>query len=102
MTEQDFVEHECQYTDDEERPIVFSKNATNGFKNAWNLTIRRIAEEEDLEENHYLESEGDIIWEATIEIRFCPFCGTQLEGAREFEGEILLYDAASGWHGKYM
>ena len=94
--------HECEYTNNETRQIVFSKNIRNGFQNAWNLFIRRVANEQDLEENHYVESEDDIIWEATIEILHCPFCGIKLKDARDFKGEVSLYEAASGWYGKRL
>lgn len=102
MTEEYFVLHKCKFTDDQKRQNVFSKDVNNGFENAWNLFIRRVANENDLEENAYFESEGDIVWEATIEILYCPFCGIKLEGAREFEGQASLYEAASSWYGKHM
>lgn len=102
MSEEYFVLHECKFTDDKKRQIVFSKDANNGFENAWNLYIRRVANEKDLEENHYFESEGDIVWEATIEIIYCPFCGTKLEGAREFKGEASLFEAVSSWYGAHV
>lgn len=102
MSEEYYILHECDHSNSDTRQIVFSKDIENGFENAWNLCIRRLANEQDLEENHYLESEGDIIWQTTVEILYCPFCGAKLEGARKFEGEVSLYEGASGWYGKNM
>lgn len=38
-----------------------------------------------LEANHHLEEEGDIIWQTSIEILCCPYCGVALaaEGLSE-------------------
>ncbi|EKD93693.1 MAG: hypothetical protein ACD_28C00081G0003, partial [uncultured bacterium] len=33
---------------------------------------------EDLEENHHLEEEGETLWETSLEILHCPFCGKYL------------------------
>ena len=47
---------------------------------AWTLNIQKEATESDLEENHYLETEGEAIWVTMLEITHCPFCGIQLPG----------------------
>ncbi len=47
---------------------------------AWTLNIQKEATESDLEENHYLENTGDVIWSTHLNILFCPFCGMRLPG----------------------
>ena len=101
MSEKYYVSHECELTNNETRQVIYSKNIDSEFQNVWNLVLRRAADLHDLEENHFLESEGDIVWEATIEILFCPFCGIKLKESREFEGEVSLYHRASEWEGRY-
>ena len=46
----------------------------------WVLSIYREATEVDLEENHYLERVGEILWNTLLAIRHCPFCGERLSG----------------------
>ena len=62
--------------------------------------ICREATEDDLEENHYLEEEGQTIWETTLEIIYCPFCGKYLPeiGGKAYpdQGMFNHYDY-SGW-----
>ncbi|NNJ95898.1 MAG: hypothetical protein HKP12_01915 [Gammaproteobacteria bacterium] len=50
----------------------------NQPKKTWRLDIFREANEEDLEENHYLETVGEFIWSTSIEVDFCPYCGKHL------------------------
>ena len=42
------------------------------------LNLSRIATKEDIEENHYLEYEGQAIETVKIRLAFCPFCGQKL------------------------
>lgn len=42
------------------------------------LNLNRVATEEDLEMDHYLECVGDIIETVSILVVFCPFCGQKL------------------------
>ncbi|WED24003.1 hypothetical protein L3Q72_22495 [Vibrio sp. JC009] len=44
----------------------------------WQLSLSRCATMEDLENNHYLECEGDIIEQTVISIVYCPYCGEKL------------------------
>lgn len=53
---------------------------------SWYLVVERVATEKDLEENHYLEDVGDMIWCTVVGVSHCPFCGVALE-AREFGRE---------------
>ena len=46
----------------------------------WVLSVYREAGESDLEENHYLEEVGQILWNTFLVIRHGPFCGEQLSG----------------------
>ncbi len=42
------------------------------------LYFNRIATQDDLEENHYLEQVGDIIEYIVLDVLYCPYCGEQL------------------------
>ena len=42
------------------------------------LNINRVATEEDLETDHYLEYEGQIIEIVKIQVAFCPYCGQKI------------------------
>ena len=53
---------------------------SNGDPPDWVLRIYREATESDLEQNHYLEEVGQILWNTVLAIRHCPFCGEQLSG----------------------
>lgn len=47
----------------------------------WCLVVERVATEEDVEENHYLENSGEMIWSTVVGISHCPFCGALLESS---------------------
>ena len=71
----------------------------------WRLNIQREATEADLEENHYLEMAGDIIWTTALEVIHCPYCGQRLfetswEKPADF-GRFVHIDS-SGWHSRKM
>ena len=42
------------------------------------LNLNRVATEEDLENDHYLEYEGQTIETVKIRVAFCPYCGEKL------------------------
>lgn len=42
------------------------------------LNLNRVATEEDLENDHLLESEGQTIETVKLEVAFCPYCGKKL------------------------
>ena len=49
------------------------------------LNINRVATEEDLEQNSYLEEVGQIIEFVGINVKFCPYCGEKIhEPSSEF------------------
>lgn len=67
----------------------------------WCLFVERLATEDDLQENHYLEEVGDTMWTTAVEIRHCPYCGVELLDARTRDlpddfGRFVHIDS-SGW-----
>jgi NADH pyrophosphatase NudC (nudix superfamily) len=48
---------------------------------AWLLNINKTATEQDLEENHYLEEVGQVIYQVAVNVNFCPYCGSKLDGS---------------------
>ena len=48
------------------------------------LNLNRVATDEDLERDHYLEYEGQIIEIVRIQVAFCPYCGQELVSGKEF------------------
>lgn len=69
----------------------------------WCLIVTRLATMEDVEENHYLDQEGDIIWQTQVGISHCPFCGMALEEPAKqthHEADFRHLDL-SGRHSKY-
>ena len=96
-------EHKCEKLPTNGVQILYSMDNVERNAMTWRLIIRREATEEDLEENHYLEEEGDILWETSLEISHCPYCGKYL---LENESEVIEdlgrfrhYDH-SGWNAK--
>lgn len=47
------------------------------------LNLNRLATEEDLERDHYLEYEGQTIETVKIRVVFCPYCGQKLASGVE-------------------
>lgn len=47
------------------------------------LNLNRVATEEDLESDHYLEYEEQIIETVKIRVAFCPYCGQKLSSGKE-------------------
>jgi len=72
---------------------------------SWSLIVCRLATPTDLEENHYLEEEGETIWQTIVGISHCPFCGAALEADIERpiprEADFHHIDS-SGWHSKRL
>jgi len=48
----------------------------------WCLFVERLATEDDLQKNQYLEEVGETIWTTAVEIRCCPYCGVELVHTR--------------------
>jgi hypothetical protein len=53
------------------------------------MLISHKANEDDLENNHLLENVGDLIWQTSVQIQCCPYCGEKLE--RELTQQKQLY-----------
>lgn len=71
----------------------------------WVLAITRGATAEHLEENNYFELIGDTVWETTVTILCCPYCGTRLTDpdAADFTGERWYeHRDCSGWCSKVL
>ena len=47
------------------------------------LNLNRVATEEDLENDHYLEYEGQTIETVKIRVAFCPYCGEKLSSGKK-------------------
>lgn len=75
--EQDWQEHECSNIP-EDVSILLSREFLPSGKKKWSLNISRTATAEDLEQNNYFEEEGETVWEASVEILYCPYCGERL------------------------
>lgn len=48
------------------------------FDDEFFLTLSKVATQEDLGNNHYLEHEEQIIEQVSIPVTFCPYCGERL------------------------
>jgi len=59
----------------------------------WLLNLSKTATEEDLDENHYLETVGQMIYQVAVNITFCPYCGAKLDGSTtDFIPSFEFYD----------
>jgi hypothetical protein len=70
--------HQCDFLPKQGVQVISAKGYIPGRDKTWCLYIFREATESDLENNHYLEEEGDLIWTTAIEISHCPYCGRSL------------------------
>lgn len=73
------VVHKCKNMDSAEAWI-------ENDEGEWLLNINRVATEQDLEENHYLEEIGQTIQHVAINVLFCPYCGQKLN---EAQGDLV-------------
>jgi hypothetical protein len=100
---EDWKLHECGNLPSNGVQILYAMDNVERKAMTWRLIIRREATEEDLEENHYLEVEGETLWETSLEIIHCPFCGKNLlrkkDKIYEDHGKFS-HDDFSGWAGK--
>lgn len=87
LSEMDVQTHNC---DDLPNDGIYLFKDYNG---TWNLRITREATEEDLEESHIIENEGDIIWQTTLSISHCPYCGIKLP---QNSGELGVFTHFDG------
>lgn len=63
----------------------------------WNLHINRVAGEEDLEENHYLEEVGQTIETVAVSVKFCPYCGIELPTKNNIFNPSFTHRDFSKW-----
>jgi hypothetical protein len=70
--------HECEKLPDVGIRIHYSMDNIHRGKKIWRLTIQREATENDLLDSHLFEEEGETIWETSLEITHCPYCGKYL------------------------
>ncbi|SEO41326.1 hypothetical protein SAMN04490369_108612 [Vreelandella aquamarina] len=70
----------------------------------WCLVIERVATEDDLQVNQYLEEVGDTLWTTAVEIKCCPYCGVGLTDARSVMSSedfgYFIHIDSSGWLGR--
>lgn len=96
---QNFKTHTCDLLP-EDVEITYTDTEFGEYK--WSLNIYRTATEKDLEANHYLEEEGQIVWHTSVEILACPYCGVGLADVeaskKEGFGARKCYSFA-GWSG---
>jgi hypothetical protein len=63
----------------------------------WQLNINKTATEQDLEENHYLETVGQTIYQVSVNVSFCPYCGSKFGGSDDScIPSVELYDFSGG------
>ena len=93
----EFKVHECEFQSDNVS-IEYSDLYFGGGK-SWKMTVMRLATEDDVQENHYLDEVGDIIWQTVVTVNNCPFCGIKLSDAKPTEIKMLHIDS-SGWSSK--
>ena len=72
--------HDCSQMPVQGVAIRFGIDWFAGEGYSWCLFAERLATEEDLKENNYLEEVGETIWTTVVEIKFCPYCGKDLFG----------------------
>lgn len=62
-------------------------------EHGWVLNINKVATDQDLEENCYLEEVGQTIYQVAVNVKFCPYCGSQLDTvANDCTPSVELYD----------
>lgn len=94
---EDFKIHQCPALPAKGVEVLFSRNGFDGFDSVWLLIIKRESTLEDLEDNHYLEEEGETLWETILEISHCPFCGQELYENGESSEDKFVHRDSSGW-----
>lgn len=71
-----FKQHICDAIPTDNDSVIIYLAEDDKF---WKLHVSKLANEEDLEENHHLELIDETIWQTRIEILYCPYCGKKLE-----------------------
>lgn len=88
-----------------EHGVRIFKREADSPTGPWVLTITREATEEHLEENCYFELIGDTVWETTVTILCCPYCGTRLTASDKADftdGQWYQHRDCSGWYSKIV
>lgn len=75
----EFLTHECSYLPEDVISIFCSDEVKEDGQLIWQMLISHKANEDDLENNHLLENVGDLIWQTSVQIQYCPYCGDKLE-----------------------
>lgn len=86
-----FQIHECSYLPESGVSIFCSCEESEDGQFIWLMQISHTANEDDLENNHYLENIGDLIWQASVQIQCCPYCGKKLEQELTKQSEPYSY-----------
>jgi hypothetical protein len=93
-------EHKCGTLPDHGLAVYRADQFFHNSAWDWCLVVQRLATEIDLEDNHYLETIGQSIWQTVVGISHCPFCGENLSGtsqsASPAKAEFYHLDS-SGW-----
>ncbi|MFH2000391.1 MAG: hypothetical protein ABIK28_11965 [Planctomycetota bacterium] len=93
--------HECDKLPDHGVQVIYSMDNVNRKTKTWRLIIRREATSDDLEDNPILEEEGQTLWETSLEIMHCPYCGDSLLDVKDEIFEDLgkyVHTDYSAWH----
>tara|TARA_R110002167_G_scaffold192345_2_gene394836 strand:- start:14905 stop:15162 length:258 start_codon:yes stop_codon:yes gene_type:complete len=78
--------HQCE-------PMTLAEAWIEKGDQGWVLNINKVATEQDLEDNHYLEEVGQTIYQIAVGIKFCPYCGSKLdESSKSIISSFELYD----------
>jgi hypothetical protein len=93
----EFKVHECEFQS--EGICIEYSDSYFGDGKSWKMTIMRLAAEDNVQENHYLDDVGDVIWRTVVTVNNCPFCGLKLSLAPNAEIEMMHIDS-SGWSSK--
>ncbi len=80
--------HICSLLD--ENAEIFIEN------DQWIVSLSKLATEEDLEKNHYLEREGELVEQVRIPISYCPYCGVKLVSNKKLTNATYSYNDYSG------
>jgi hypothetical protein len=79
------IEHRCDLIPGSGVAVCRAENFLHGDEWDWCLLVERLATDEDILENHFLEMPGELIWQTVVGISHCPFCGEQLNDIRVTE-----------------
>ncbi len=86
--------HTCEY---QPKDVIVEYSCDTLHENfTWQVIYHRKASEEDLENNHYLETVGEELWSLVAEINNCPYCGLSLRKQKIDNGEYILIDSTMG------